>query len=230
VATLYIVATPIGNLSDMTFRAVDILKSVGVVACEDTRHTLKLLNHFGIKARLISCRSNNEVLAAKKIIEVLQAGADVAYASDAGTPGVSDPGAVLARIVRDEGFPVAPIPGASAFASLVSVSGGLDKTVVFEGFLSPKPGRRRSRLTELLAGETAFVLYESPFRVLKLLADLADLDGERYLCVGREMTKLHEEFVAGSAREVLENLSQREKILGEFALYVSGKKSGKLLR
>lgn len=213
----------------MTFRAVETLKSVGVVACEDTRHTLQLLNHFGIRTKLLSCRSNNEAQASKKITEILGSGIDVAYASDAGTPAVSDPGAVLARVVREEGFAVVPIPGASAFASLVSIAGGLDKTVVFEGFLSPKPGRRRSRLTELLAAESAFVVYESPFRVLKLLADLADLDGERYVCVGREMTKLHEEYMTGSARDVYQKMGEKDKILGEFALYISGKKSGKLL-
>jgi len=154
---------------------------------------------------------------------------DVAYASDAGTPGVSDPGSVLVRAVREAGFSVVPVPGASAFASLISVAGGLDKTIVFEGFLSPKPGRRRSRLAELLAMDVGFVVYESPFRVLKLLTELADLDGERYACVGREMTKLHEEYLSGSVQEVLVILSEREKQLGEFAVYVSGKKNGKLL-
>lgn len=228
-ATLYIVATPIGNLGDMTFRAVETLKGVGLVACEDTRRTLQLMNHFSLKARLVSCRARNEGAAARKVIEALEAGTDVAYASDAGTPGVSDPGAVLVRAAREAGFSVVPIPGASAFASLVSVAGGLDKTVVFEGFLSPKPGRRRARLSELLAAGTGFVVYESPFRVLKLFEDLADLDGERYACVGREMTKLHEEYLSGSVHEITRILTERDKQLGEFAVYVSGKKNGKLL-
>jgi 16S rRNA (cytidine1402-2'-O)-methyltransferase len=229
VATLYIVATPIGNLGDMTFRAVEILKSVGLVACEDTRRTVQLMNHFSLKARMVSCRARNESAAARKVIEALEAGTDVAYASDAGTPGVSDPGAVLVRAAREAGFPVVPVPGASAFASLLSVAGGLDKTVVFEGFLSPKPGRRRSRLAELLGMEAGFVVYESPFRVLKLMEELADLDGERYACVGREMTKMHEEYLTGSVREIASVLAEREKLLGEFAVYVSGKKNGKLL-
>ncbi len=229
VATLYIVATPIGNLGDITLRAVETLKSVDLVACEDTRRTLQLLNHLGIKARLVSCRARNESIAAAKVIEALDGGRNAAYASDAGTPGVSDPGAVLVRAAREAGHTVIPIPGASAFASLVSVAGGLDKTVVFEGFLSPKPGRRRSRLKDLMATEDAFVVYESPFRVLKLMDDLADLDGERYVCIGREMTKLHEEYLCGSVLDVRAELSGREKQLGEFALYVSGKKSGKLL-
>jgi 16S rRNA (cytidine1402-2'-O)-methyltransferase len=229
VATLYIVATPIGNLGDMTFRAVEILKSVGLVACEDTRRTVQLLNHFGIKVRLVSCRSRNEAGAAKKVIDVLDSGTDAAYASDAGTPGLSDPGSVLVRAAREAGHAVVPVPGASAFAALLSVAGGLDKTVVFEGFLSPKPGRRRSRLKELLETEEGFIIYESPFRIVKFMEDLADLDGDRYMCLGREMTKLHEEYLSGSVRDVLQTLSVREKQLGEFAVYVSGKKNGKLL-
>ena len=213
----------------MTFRAVEILKTVGLVACEDTRRTVQLMNHFSLKARMVSCRARNEATAARKVIEALESGIDVAYASDAGTPGVSDPGAVLVRAAREAGFTVIPVPGASAFASLLSVAGGLDKTVVFEGFLSPKPGRRRSRLAELLAMDTGFVLYESPFRVLKLMGELADLDGERYACVGREMTKMHEEYLSGSVHEIALILAEREKLLGEFAVYVSGKNNGKLL-
>ncbi|MCA1951330.1 MAG: 16S rRNA (cytidine(1402)-2'-O)-methyltransferase [Treponema sp.] len=228
-STLYVIATPIGNLGDISFRAVEILKSVDVVACEDTRQTLKLLNHLGISVRLISCRAHNEGIAAEKVINLLNEGLTVAYASDAGTPGVSDPGAVLVRLVAEAGHNVIPIPGPSAFASLVSVAGGLDKTVIFEGFLSPKPGRRRARLQELLNTESAFVIYESPFRILKFLEDLADLDKDRYLCVGREMTKMHEEYLRGSVAEILGILQSRETQKGEFSVYVSGKKKDKLL-
>jgi 16S rRNA (cytidine1402-2'-O)-methyltransferase len=224
---LYIIGTPIGNLGDISFRAVEILKTLDLVACEDTRRTLKLLNHLELRIPLISCRAQNEEFAAEKIISSLRDGKNVGYASDAGTPGVSDPGAVLARLVAEAGYEVIPIPGPSAFASLVSVAGGMDKTVVFEGFLSPKAGRRRSRLQELLAMETAFVLYESPFRILKLLEDLADLDKERYICVGREMTKVHEEYLRGSAEEVLLTVSQKSKQIGEFSVFVSGKKANK---
>jgi len=229
VATLFIVATPIGNLGDITFRALEILKSVDIIACEDTRRTLQLLNHFGVKARLISCRARNELVASRKILEVLKDGGNAAYASDAGTPGLSDPGSVLVRAAREAGFMVIPIPGPSAFAALVSIAGGLDKSVLFEGFLSPKPGRRRSRLAELLKTQEGFILYESPFRIVKLIQDLADLDGERYACLGREMTKIHEEYISGSILDILGQLSGRERQLGEFSLYVSGKKSGKLL-
>jgi 16S rRNA (cytidine1402-2'-O)-methyltransferase len=224
VSTLYIIGTPIGNLGDISFRAVEILKSVDLVACEDTRRTLKLMSHLGLRIPLLSCRAQNEGFAAEKVIAFLKEGKTVAYVSDAGTPGVSDPGAILVRFAVEAGHAIIPIPGPSAFASLVSVAGGIDKSVVFEGFLSPKSGRRRSRLKELLVMETAFVLYESPFRVLKLLEDLADLDSERYICVGREMTKVYEEYLRGSVREVLFVLQEKNKQIGEFSVYVSGKK------
>lgn len=225
---LYIVATPIGNLGDITFRAVEILKSVDVVAAEDTRHTLQLLNHLEIKKPLISCRSQNEEFASEKIIKLLDEGQKVAYASDAGTPGISDPGAVLAGLARNAGHKVIPIPGACAFAALISVAGAGGKTLIFEGFLSPKPGRRRSRLRELMSTGDAIVLYESPFRVVKLLADIVEIDGDRRVVVGRELTKLHEEITDGTAKEVYEDYSSRAKVLGEFAIFISGVKNVKL--
>lgn len=220
-STLYIVGTPIGNLGDITFRALETFKTVDVIAAEDTRHTLQLLSHFEIHKPLISCRSQNEEIAAQKIIELLKEGKNVAYASDAGTPGISDPGAVLAGLVRQNGFNVVPIPGASAFASLVSVAGAGGKTLIFEGFLSPKPGRRRSRLKELLNQNAALVLYESPFRIVKLLTDIADIDSNRRVVVGRELTKLHEEVIEGTAAEMRDEFSSRSKILGEFAVFIS---------
>lgn len=220
-STLYIVGTPIGNLGDITFRAVETFKSVDVVAAEDTRHTLQLLNHLEIKKPLVSCRSQNEEAASQKIIKMLDDGQTVAYASDAGTPGISDPGAILAGLARKAGHTVVPIPGASAFASLVSVAGAGGKTLVFEGFLSPKPGRRRSRLRELMETDAAIVLYESPFRITKLLADIADIDSERRVVVGRELTKLHEEIVEGTAQTLLEDFTSRSKIQGEFAVFIS---------
>ncbi len=223
-STLYIVGTPIGNLGDITFRAVETFKSVDVVAAEDTRHTLQLLNHLEIKKPLVSCRSQNEEAASQKIIKMLDEGQTIAYASDAGTPGISDPGAVLAGLARKAGHTVVPIPGASAFASLVSVAGAGGKTLVFEGFLSPKPGRRRSRLRELMEMEAAIVLYESPFRIVKLLTDIADIDSERCVVVGRELTKLHEEIIEGTAAEMRDNFAERSKILGEFAVFISGVK------
>ena len=227
-STLYIVGTPIGNLGDITYRAVETFKNVDVIAAEDTRHTLQLLNHLEIKKPLISCRSQNESVAAQKIIKLLEEGQSVAYASDAGTPGISDPGAVLATMVRGAGHTVVPIPGPSAFATLVSVAGAGGKTLIFEGFLSPKPGRRRSRLRELLATGDAVVLYESPFRIVKLLTDIADIDKGRRVVVGRELTKLHEEIVEGTAEEMKQNFAERSKILGEFAIFISGNKNAQL--
>ena len=226
---LFIVATPIGNLGDITYRAIETLKSVDYVAAEDTRHTLQLLNHFEIKKPLISCRAQNEAEVSKKIIALMEEGKSIAFASDAGTPGISDPGAVLVSEVRKAGFNVVPIPGASAFATLVSVAGTGGKTIIFEGFLSPKPGRRKNRVKELLLTGAAFVLYESPFRIVKLLNDIADIDNNRRVVVGRELTKLHEEIVDGTAKEVYENFASRTKILGEFAIFVSGNKNAQLL-
>jgi len=223
-AILYIIGTPIGNLGDISFRAVETLKKADLVACEDTRRTLKLLNHLGIQVKMLSCRSQNEGFAAGKVISALNQGLTVAYVSDAGTPALSDPGAVLTAMAVQARHEVIPIPGPSAFAALLSVAGGRDKTVVFEGFLSPKTGRRKSRLRELMAMGAACILYESPFRILKLLEDIAEIDSERYICIGREMTKIHEEFFWGAAAEALEILGKKKEQLGEFSIYISGNK------
>lgn len=219
---LYVVGTPIGNLGDITIRALETFKNVDFIACEDTRHTLQLLNHFEIKKPLISCRAQNEKFAGEKIVKLLDEGHSVAYASDAGTPGISDPGAVLVDIVRKNNHKVIPIPGPSAFATLTSVVGSGGKTLIFEGFLSPKPGKRRSRLKELLATGDAFVVYESPFRITKLLTDISDIESERKIVVGRELTKLHEEIISGTAKEMMDDFSNRESIKGEFAVFISG--------
>jgi len=223
VGSLFIVATPIGNLGDITFRAVEVLKNVEVIACEDTRQTVKLLNAYGIRKHLMSCRAGNEAKAAEKLVEQLAGGADVAYASDAGTPGLSDPGAVLCNLVREAGFPVVPLPGASAFAALISVAGFGGRTVTFDGFMSPREGRRKRRLAELLEREENFILYESPFRILKLLKNLAELAPDRRICLGREMTKIHEEFLRGYPADILTELGERSSIKGEFAIMVEGR-------
>ena len=222
-ASLYVVGTPIGNLGDITVRALEIFKTADYIACEDTRHTLHLLTHFEIRKPLISCRAQNEAEAARKIIELLADGKNVAFASDAGTPALSDPGAVLVRYVREAGYPIVPIPGASAFAVMVSIAGTGDSSVLFEGFLSPKQGRRKRRLQELMALHFGFVLYESPFRIVKLLQDIAEIESSRYIVVGRELTKLHEEILHGSAAEVLQTIQGRQSIKGEFSVFISGK-------
>jgi len=224
VAVLYIIGTPIGNLGDLSFRALETLKTAGLVACEDTRRTLKLLSHIGVSVKMISCRAQNEERAAARVIAALDAGETVAYASDAGTPGLSDPGALLVRRAAAAGHVVAPVPGPSAFAALVSVAGGLDKGARFEGFLSPRAGRRRARLRELMTQDCAVVLCESPFRVVRLLEDVAGIDPGRYVCVGREMTKAHEEYLRGAAGDLALTLAAREatnEAKGEFAVYIS---------
>ncbi len=226
-SVLYIVATPIGNLEDMTYRAVRILGEVDVIAAEDTRQTRKLLNHYNIEGkRLISCRAANENASSAGIVKLMEEGFNAAYVSDAGTPGVSDPGRLLAAAVRDAGFKVVPVPGASAVTALVSAAGMPGKGFLFEGFLSPKSGKRRSRLKELMDSGMMFVLYESPYKVCRLLSDLESIDNSRKVFVGREITKKFEEFLSGNASELLAELSSRGNLKGEFALLVGAAEKG----
>jgi 16S rRNA (cytidine1402-2'-O)-methyltransferase len=220
VSTLYIVATPIGNLEDITLRALRVLREAECVACEDTRQTLKLLNHYRIKARLTSFHSYNMKREAPRLLGLLAAGRNVALVTDGGTPGVSDPGSYLAALARERGLPVSPVPGPSALASILSVAGHSGPGVSFAGFLSPKSGRRHRRLGELLARDEALVLYESPHRILKLLVELVELASDRVILLGREMTKLHEEFLEGSPAQLLTELSGRAKIMGELTVFV----------
>jgi 16S rRNA (cytidine1402-2'-O)-methyltransferase len=226
-ATLYVVATPIGNLEDITYRAVRILGEVDVIAAEDTRQTRILLDRYSITpSSLISCRSANESSSARGIIRLLEQGRDVAFVSDAGTPGISDPGNRLAAAVRDAGFPVVPLPGASAVTALMSVAGTAGKGFVFEGFLSPKDGRRKSRLKELLEMGMIFVIYESPYRIIRLVENLLELAPDRKILIGREITKKFEEFLSGLPQEVLAVLSSRSTIKGEFVVLVGLKEKG----
>lgn len=217
-SVLYIVATPIGNLDDITFRAVKVLQQVQVIACEDTRHTQTLLTHLDITGkRLIACHSHNEASSSQGIVKLLEEGLDVAYCSDAGTPGVSDPGSRVVNAVRQAGFTVVPIPGASACVTLVSASGLGGKTFTFEGFLSPKSGRRKKRLEELLSRDEAFIVYESPFRIIKTLEEIKELDDSRSIVLGRELTKTFEQIITGTASELI---SQLKVVKGEFAFMV----------
>ena len=217
------VATPIGNLKDISFRALETFQEADFIACEDTRHTLGLLTHSEISKPLISCRAVNEAAASEKIVKLLDEGKKIAYASDAGTPAISDPGSILVRTAREAGHTIIPIPGASAFGAIMSIAGTYAKPVVFEGFLSPKAGKRKRRLQELFDFGAGFVLYESPYRIVKLLADIAEIDSSRELIVGRELTKLHEEIIKGPAAEVLQNFEKRPSIKGEFSVFVTGK-------
>ena len=224
-AELFIVGTPIGNLQDITLRALNVLQSVDAIACEDTRHSRKLLNAHGIHKQLISCHSHNEKAAATRVSSLLREGKNIAFVSDAGTPGISDPGAFLIRHVRAEGFKTVPIPGASALTAILSVSGFSGKRIVFEGFLSPKAGKRKNQLRDLLILGDSFILFESPFRILKLLGDFAELEEQtgdrRALLCGRELTKAHEEVLEGGAGEIRDILAERPSVKGEFVLLVS---------
>lgn len=219
-STLYMVASPIGNMEDITLRVLKVLESVSVVACEDTRHTGQLLKHFNLSKRCIACHAHNEGESAKGIIALLDRGEDVAYLSDAGTPGISDPGARLAEAVRQAGHPVVPLPGANAAVTLLSAAGNVGRTFTFEGFLSPKKGRRRRRLEELVGRGEAFVIYESPFRVVKTLEDVAEVDPASRIVMGRELTKAFEEILCLPVGELVAVLKARPAIKGEFALVV----------
>jgi len=224
---LYIVATPIGNLKDITLRALEVLEKVDCIACEDTRMTLKLLSHFNLQKHLISHYSHNEKSASKKVLDLLGQGKEVAIVSDSGTPCISDPGTYTVRLAREAGHTIVPIPGPSALAALISVSGFPAKDFTFAGFLSPKKGRRKNELTRLLETESPFVIYESVHRITGLLEDLAELGAERTIVMGREMTKIHEEFFSGKPKEVLTHLTQMSMIKGEFVIFVASRKNSK---
>ncbi|MGL4524859.1 MAG: 16S rRNA (cytidine(1402)-2'-O)-methyltransferase [Spirochaetia bacterium] len=217
---LYIVGTPIGNLSDITLRAIESLKEADFIACEDTRHTQRLLQHYGISKPLLACHQHNEKRSASGLIKLMKTGKIIAYCSDAGTPGLSDPGAFLvAQCIAGE-IPVIPIPGVSAFATLVSVSGIPLSSVRFVGFL-PHHGAKRERfLLECLADSQPFLIYESPYRVDNLLQMIHLHAPQRSLVIGREMTKLYEEFLRGSAQELIPIL-QKKKLQGEFSILVA---------
>lgn len=217
---LYVVATPIGNLADITFRAVDVLRKVSVIACEDTRRTRKLLEHYGIEARLVSCHEHNEEERSQELLERLEAGEDVALVSDAGTPLVSDPGYRLVRKAVGRGVRVVPVPGASAAAAALSASGLETDSYYFGGFL-PRKAKERRRLLEALARlPCTLVFYEAPHRVVETLADFAALLPDRPVVVARELTKIHEEFLRGKAAEVREELLRRGAVKGEITLLV----------
>jgi 16S rRNA (cytidine1402-2'-O)-methyltransferase len=217
--TLYIVATPIGNLGDITRRAEKVLGEVHLIAAEDTRHSRKLLSALGISTEMISYREHNREDAARRIIASLGQGKDVALITDAGTPGISDPGHYLVGLCVDESLPVVPVPGPSAVTTLLSASGMELTRFLFQGFLPPKAGAREEALKELAASGFPFVIYESPNRILATLDTMAMIMGDRQLVLGREMTKMHEEFVRGTAAEVARRLEEG-KIRGEVTILV----------
>ncbi|PIV99045.1 MAG: 16S rRNA (cytidine(1402)-2'-O)-methyltransferase [Deltaproteobacteria bacterium CG17_big_fil_post_rev_8_21_14_2_50_63_7] len=219
--TLFVVATPLGNLEDITLRARRILQDVLWIACEDTRHSGRFLRGLGANASLLSYHAHNEASREAKILGILQNGEDVALIADAGTPCISDPGERLVRACRAAGLTVVPIPGPSAVITALSGSGLPSGRFHFEGFLPREDKHRRARLEALNSSETTFVLYESPKRIHKLLEELVEICGEsRQVCVARELTKMHEEFLNATARELLDQISERNALKGEFTVIV----------
>ena len=219
--TLYLCATPIGNLEDISLRALRILKSVAVIAAEDTRHTRKLLNHFEIHTQLISYHEHNKVTRGPELVDKLRKGEDIALVSDAGVPGISDPGEDLVRLAIDAGVQIVPIPGANAALSALIASGLKASEFIFAGFL-PRSGKKRREAMERLRNYSAtIVLYESPHHLLKTLEGLAALLGDRQAVAARELTKVYEEFVRGSLSELHRHFSDKAP-RGEFTLIVAG--------
>jgi 16S rRNA (cytidine1402-2'-O)-methyltransferase len=218
---LYLVATPIGNLEDITLRAVRILKEADLVACEDTRQTQKLLNHYGITTRTTSYHEHNEMTRAPELVVDLEQGARIALVTDAGMPGISDPGFRLIALAIRHRIAVVPIPGASAFLAALVASGLPMDSFRFSGFLPAKHGQRRALLESIRESPRTQVFYEAPHRVKEALEDIVEILGaERYVVVAREVTKLYEEFLRGHAAEVLETLTARGEIRGEITLMI----------
>lgn len=219
-ATLYIIATPIGNLEDMTYRAVRILGEVDLIAAEDTRHSLKLLSHFGISKSMTSYFDHNQQFKGERILHALRQGKSVALISDAGTPCVSDPGYQLVRDAVAEGINVVPIPGACAAVTALAASGMPSDTFTFAGFPPSRQGKRRTFLAGIRSLPGTLILYEAPHRLLDTLTDIRDVLGERQLIVARELTKMYEEYIRGSASEVIAAISHGP-IRGEIVLLIA---------
>ncbi|MDA8134505.1 MAG: 16S rRNA (cytidine(1402)-2'-O)-methyltransferase [Desulfobacteraceae bacterium] len=220
--TLYVVATPIGNLEDMTFRAVTVLKQVDLIAAEDTRHSKRLLDHYGIDTRLISCHEHNEADKTPLLISHLKTGLSIALISDAGTPTISDPGYHLVRAAAKEKIPVIPIPGCSAVIAGLSVSGLPTDAFCFSGFPPKKSGKLKQTLEFLKDQKATLIFYESPRRIKTLVETLIQTIGDRQGCLTREISKLHEEYIRGSLSRILQQLEEKETIKGECTLFVQG--------
>ncbi len=218
---LYIVATPIGNLEDLTLRALRILKEVDLIAAEDTRHSRKLLEHYGVRTALTSYHEHNEKSKAQKLVERMQSGERVALISDAGTPLLSDPGHRLVQEAIRAGIPVSPVPGPSALLAALSASGLPLESFAFEGFLPAKKRERREKLQSLSSEARTLVFYETPHRLKESLADIHEILGEREMVVAREISKWHEEFLRGSVGDLILRLTDQE-VRGELTLVVSG--------
>jgi 16S rRNA (cytidine1402-2'-O)-methyltransferase len=218
--TLYVVATPIGNLEDITLRAVRVLKEADLIACEDTRHTAKLLSHYGIDRPTVSYHEHNEAARAEELVAKLEQGLNVAQVSDAGMPGISDPGYRVIRLAIERGVTVVPIPGPSALVAALAASGLPTDSFQFLGFLPAKSGQRRTTLEGLRHAEHTTVVYEAPHRIEETMNDILELLGaERPVVLARELTKMHEEFLRGTAAQVLQRMQERP-LKGEMTLLI----------
>jgi len=218
--SLYIVATPIGNLEDITLRALRILKEADLIACEDTRHTAKLLARHGITTPRKSCHEFNEENRIPEFLRMLRGGKNIALVGDAGTPLVSDPGYKIVSACRNEGIPVVPIPGASAAVAALAASGLPSDCFFFAGFLPPRSVPRRRRLEELANIPATLIFFEAPHRLVESLKDMAMVLGSRRAALAREITKIHEEFLCGTLGEILDTLAARPEIRGEITLVI----------
>lgn len=217
---LYVVATPIGNLEDITYRAVRILREAGLIACEDTRHTRKLLDHYSIEGKLVSYHEHNEAERAQELVERLLEGVSVAQVSDAGMPGISDPGYRIIKLAIENGIPVVPVPGPSALIAALAASGLPTDAFEFRGFLPAKSGQRRTELESIRPREHTMIFYEAPHRIHEAINDIvAVLGPERPIVVARELTKVHEEFLRGTAGELESQIRERE-LKGEITILV----------
>jgi 16S rRNA (cytidine1402-2'-O)-methyltransferase len=218
--TLFVVATPIGNLEDITYRAVRVLREVDLIACEDTRHTAKLLRHYGIDKPTVSYHEHNEVARAEELAGKLEQGLCVAQVSDAGMPGISDPGYRVIKLAIERGIPVVPVPGPSALIAALAASGMATDSFQFLGFLPARSGQRRTLLETLRHAAHTTIVYEAPHRIAETLQDVVELLGtERPVVLARELTKVHEEFLRGTAAEVLHTAEKRE-MKGEITLLI----------
>jgi 16S rRNA (cytidine1402-2'-O)-methyltransferase len=220
--TLYIVATPIGNLEDITQRALRVLREVDLIACEDTRHTRKLLNHFGIETKAISYHEHNERERAEELCALLESGRSVAIVSDAGTPLISDPGFRVVNLAIEKASVVVPVPGASALVAALSASGLPSDQFFFAGFLPPRTNARSVILEKLRTIDATLIFYEAPHRIAATLRDALAVLGDREAVIGRELTKLHEEFVRGKLSNLIERFSDATNARGEMVLMIAG--------
>jgi len=207
--TLYIVSTPIGNLEDITQRALRVLREVDLIACEDTRYTRKLLNHFSIDTKTISYHEHNERERAEELCKLLEGGKSIALVSDAGTPLISDPGFRIVNLAGAKGLPIVPVPGATAFVAALAASGLASDQVLFAGFLPARASARRAKLEELRACPATLVFYEAPHRIAAALRDAVEVLGDRPAVIARELTKIHEEFLRGPLRELADKFRQQ---------------------